>query len=487
MDENLLVRIFVPTANGRSRLGTGYPVARDRILTARHVVCPQDRDDSQPIHVHWDPVGTASAATAGGRVLWQGGVDWDAAVLECPFPRALTDWGVLSEQKPAVDARWNSCGFARAGKTSGERKIIGMTGRVLAVRDNQARLELGVEYPPEQREAWHGASGSPVFMQGRICGVVAACEENFRGNRLEATAVWRLVQVPEFRTAIGYDDRAGLLAGIRRALRTHLETSPAAMELLGRELSIANPSKNSAAWAEDLANALVALPVDDLIRKANHAHACLGELSSGKPIDDGGAIEAVASLLLPVVFDHAVVQSVRTSVSRVDAALVSLPAGTRSVAEIIMAGVDRRPAEFRTPVGENEFPDGELCLDVPPECGRDPTCSEFQKAWHNHVIGKFVSQEDRERYRNDYPTLVALAADELAHLAEQYRCTHYFIFDLPQQETERRAWEAVVGELKKQYQAIVFISLSREFEQVRRERRILRPLRDLLLRSRRGG
>jgi 6-phosphofructokinase 1 len=40
-----------------------------------------------------------------------------------------------------------------------------------------------------------------------------------------------------------------------------------------------------------------------------------------------------------------------------EAALVSLPAATRTIAELIMAGVDRRPAEFRTPASEREFPE----------------------------------------------------------------------------------------------------------------------------------
>ena len=72
-------------------------------------------------------------------------------------------------------------------------------------------------------------------------------------------------------------------------------------------------------------------------------------------------------------------------------------------------------------------------------------------------------------------------------MALEYRRTHYFIFDLPQHEAERRSWEAVIGQLKQQYPAVVFISLSREGEQIRRERRLLRPLRDLLLRSRKSG
>jgi hypothetical protein len=246
MDENLLVRIVVPTVDGKTRLGTGYPVARDRILTARHVVTPSDRDANQPIQIHWQTAAGVLSPSTTAHVHWQGGPDLDAAILETIFPKTVNTWGVLSEQKPASDSRWTSSGFARAGRTPAERKVIGMTGQVLAVRENQARLELGVEYPPEQREAWQGASGSPVFIEGRICGVVAVCEEDFHGNRLEATAVCRLLQLREFRAAIGYDNRADLLADIRRSIAGRLEKSPVAMEVLGRELAIGNPSKNPA-------------------------------------------------------------------------------------------------------------------------------------------------------------------------------------------------------------------------------------------------
>jgi hypothetical protein len=55
MDKNWLVQIFVPTTDpeGKGSVGTGYPVARERILTARHVVFHENRDDSKPIEARW--------------------------------------------------------------------------------------------------------------------------------------------------------------------------------------------------------------------------------------------------------------------------------------------------------------------------------------------------------------------------------------------------------------------------------------------------
>ena len=123
MDENLLVRIIVPTVDGKARLGTGYPVARDRILTARHVVAQPDWDKNQPIQIQWQASASVAMPPATANVLWQGGADLDAAVLETTFPKTVNSWGVLSEQKALLGSTWNSCGFAQAGKSEAGTEV----------------------------------------------------------------------------------------------------------------------------------------------------------------------------------------------------------------------------------------------------------------------------------------------------------------------------------------------------------------------------
>ena len=56
MDKNLLVEIFVPTQGSggkRGEFASGYPVAPDLILTARHALNPPDRDLDHPIEMRW--------------------------------------------------------------------------------------------------------------------------------------------------------------------------------------------------------------------------------------------------------------------------------------------------------------------------------------------------------------------------------------------------------------------------------------------------
>ena len=148
-----------------------------------------------------------------------------------------------------------------------------------------------------------------------------------------------------------------------------------------------------------------------------------------------------------------------------------------------MAGVDKRPAQFRTTAESKDFPEGLHSLETPPECGRDPTGDRFQSAWHKQIADKFIGQEQRERYRDQQEALIGIAADELEYLAKDCGRTFYYIFEMPAESDERRKWMTVVKTLKEQYPAIALIELRVDAELERDELRLLRPLRDLLHRS----
>ncbi len=52
--KNLLVCIFAPTTGPQDGVyGTGVPVQNGLILTARHVVKPDNRDLTKPIRIRW--------------------------------------------------------------------------------------------------------------------------------------------------------------------------------------------------------------------------------------------------------------------------------------------------------------------------------------------------------------------------------------------------------------------------------------------------
>ncbi len=126
MNKDLIVEIFVPTQGSgdcEGVIATGYPVAPDRILTARHSFFPVEgpaRDEALPIEVRWYYPGASGDWQPAIRIAWES-ERWDLVLLECLFPKAVAaNRGFLSEARPDESMRWKSIGFPRVG---GKRDI----------------------------------------------------------------------------------------------------------------------------------------------------------------------------------------------------------------------------------------------------------------------------------------------------------------------------------------------------------------------------
>jgi hypothetical protein len=98
---------------------------------------------------------------------------------------------------------------------------------------------------------------------------------------------------------------------------------------------------------------------------------------------------------LPAVYDHGVVETVRSACGDVQAGLLALPAYHHTVAEIIMAGADRRPLELCARRDDNHFPKGRLRLPEPPECGFDEDGRQAMAAIEEHLARKLTLDPDQ--------------------------------------------------------------------------------------------
>jgi len=500
VNKNLVVEIFVPTSDGgpgAGQFGTGYPVANDLILTARHVVRPKKRDPDRPIEVRFKGGDWCGCAD---QLDWESSPELDVALLECEFPHEIRRevFGFLSEARPEDHAPWTGAGFARAGgdDKDGQHRLVSVQGKVHSGPDEDPQFELGADYPADVEAGWQGLSGSPVFVHGKIIGVIVVCPADFGAGRLGATPVWKLLQDRTFSKAVGHDDQLERHRRFEDRVARILEGSEAAIQAVTKGL---NPPVNLAGvavsgQAKETARRLLDLDVPGVIKRCKRAH---DDLSAQGLADATRVVADLVQLVLPAIYDHGVIEAVRTRKYNVDAALLELPAGIRTVAEVIMAGVDRRKTRYR---GDRErFPEGVYSLPLPPEGGFDADGEAFRQAWHEHLInqfrpadadklrtawndyliGRFADLDPRARQR-DRKEYIEDAVDELKYRAEDLGKTYYFLTDAPAEEGARRALDALIRELKKDYPSVVFLQLNDAWELERKEKREFRPLCDML-------
>jgi hypothetical protein len=476
VDKNILVEIFVSTGEDEGEIATGYPVAKNRILTARHALYP-DGPEPHRIEVRWHHLTGAVRQWQPARIVeWEGGDEFDVALIECEFPEEVDHWGMLSEEKPSDTMHWCSEGFARAGKRDdGERRPVGMQGKVFSMADNATEFEAGDDYAVNHDKQWSGASGSPVFVGDKIIGVIVSCPENFDARRLRATPLWRLLQRPGFCKAIGYDERKERLGWARGEIVSILSGSTAICEELANRLeSVDGVTQHR---DDHLADWLLKLTLKRFLRVTKQVKSALFKKSEKLAVD---GIRKIVNVVLPAVFNHGIVEWVRTCKSELNYATVSVPVATRTVAEIIMAGVDSRAARFRSLSPGETLPEGIFNIPTPPEGGIDEAGDRFENAFHKQIIDKFVGTEIKSEKR-DKQTLIGLAADELEYLSKDESRTHYFIYSLPADVSARQICESRIRDLKRCYRSLVFLNLSDDGNLLRQEYQQYRPLHDILL------
>lgn len=220
IDTNLLVQIFVPTSDGKGKVGTGYPVAPGRILTARHVLFPDNRDHDRPIEVRWYyQDGRLRDWKEVKKIHWCGDGEIDVAVIECLFPLGAEGHGLLNPAKPKNYDPWEGAGFAIAGNKNNERSpAVGLGGKVIWVADNEWEFQLGENYPARHAFLWKGASGGPVFSGNGIIGVIVSAPNAFGGNRFNAISIWKLLSFAGFAESIRVRGQRAIDFPITRSL-----------------------------------------------------------------------------------------------------------------------------------------------------------------------------------------------------------------------------------------------------------------------------
>jgi hypothetical protein len=482
MNKNLLVEIFVPITQppNEGKIGTGYPVAKDRILTARHVLLPPNRDPAKPIEIRWhhQPVATRRWIEVPDQdVLWPGDEHCDAAVFACAFPPDARPWGVLSIESPRP-SEWESEGFPDVGKRDDDSRVAtAMRGHIHRAAKTAEFVALDLTVGADCDALHQGASGSPVMSDWKLLGVIVECPPRFDAKRLWAVPSCRLLEIPEFCGAIGHTPQTAALDLLEEQVVLALSGSKEAMDALEALMPIADGSlanRQPEDWAKRLVKAMLGLGLEHLVPLLRRAHR---DLCSKRESAAANAVAGASNAILPAVFDRGVVRALQACMFDATIALIDLPVAKYTVAEIIMAGAEGRQACFRRASEVNKGPVATYRIKKePPTSGIDPELRTWAEDIEKDLAGKFVDPED-DPFLDDAQRR-AMIADRLGFEAEEQR-TRYMAFRFKTDDNRDKA-RHVLMTLKERYPALVMLDLSTAGSRIAQENKLFQYFEEIL-------
>ncbi|MBF0187018.1 MAG: hypothetical protein HQL50_03740 [Magnetococcales bacterium] len=254
MDTKLLIRITAPRINNEKSSGvhsgketvlvaTGYTVAKDLVLTTRHLFVNKDRDREQPFKLHW--YDTKDLNEGGTVTLKDDAIVWgleekqegnpDVVLIKATFPpKAVSEWGYLSDKPQKSHALWNSSGFPQVASHDEHSPHAPFIGEVSGPSDNE--LTLFCKDHPEQESGWKGASGMPIFNDNMIIGVARAVPGGYGAKRIFAVPMTMLLSDPDFSKHVGWYDYKNYQETARQEMIKALMEGPdAVLEELERK------------------------------------------------------------------------------------------------------------------------------------------------------------------------------------------------------------------------------------------------------------
>jgi hypothetical protein len=196
--ESQLTEVALKCDEGYS-ICTGYAITNELILTAGHIIPEKINNSINNVEIRF---AGKNEIWLPGEIIWEINEDnIDAALIKLKQKRQgeyKTCFGDISNQK-----EWYGSGFPNAGKyTTSLNKIIndtvGISGVIEIGGAISGFLDLTVEAAPNSAEQWKGLSGSPVFVDDYLIGIITISQNIFEGRRLKATSIKTLKKIRDF-------------------------------------------------------------------------------------------------------------------------------------------------------------------------------------------------------------------------------------------------------------------------------------------------
>jgi hypothetical protein len=470
MDLRCFVRVLSEEGDA---LGTGYLISRDRVLTAAHVV-----GDAERVAIEYDDRDEKDVAHEAATVHWCGDDLCDVALLLLAAPVAVdVPLPHLVDTPARTLTPWESRGWALASEQELQVRdsMIDLHGDASAFAAKQKRFQLTIDVKLKRADLWQGASGAPVFERAtnRILGVVAeapkVAENLWYASPLSA-AFLRGDFLEKLGGEIVRERRERLIGAVRAVLASSAE--------LAEALSSCHEGWRKADSAA-LADAVLATDVVEVLTRLNTLHSRLCREGAAAAWE----VEQIVALIAPILVQSRVFHALPNETGGV---WLRLPVRTVTVADLAVASFDGRPSVLEAleddyPVGRGRLPP------PPPEVGFDVDGKASERGYADHFERLLPesdrTQAERERLRGNeekaLDLVFGLVDDELEFQAEHGDppLRHYFLYD----DLFARDNHAFLARLRRRIRSIHLVEMAGD--DLRGERRICRPLREILARA----
>ncbi len=240
---------------------------------------------------------------------------------------------------------------------------------------------------------------------------------------------------------------------------------------------------------EQLIPYLVQLPIPKLLKIFNTAQEFVGEQDWDNALVKR-CLEDLSLLLrylVPLLFQPEAVKHLQVLRDDASRGIVVIPCASEVSAEILMAGLDKRAADFDYQTlgsGQTTLRPGKYCLPLPPESGiaevgsnlKDAELDLAQKmgldAIDETLFHRFVNEQGVDAQKRHL-----FVKDELEYLKNEGKPGYYWILRTDERGSSQR-WSALAEVLSKRYPEILLLSL--DTRQLREERRFFRMLHEVV-------
>ncbi len=439
------------------RVGTGFVVAEDLVVTCAHVI--DDIATSKPTSksVKVKPALAVEDEKADAEITrWQPAEEADIAFLRCTLKRDEVFVARLREIGDHKPSKCDAFGYPSLDDIDG----VFANADYLGLVDTASGRQL---IQVESKQLTHGFSGAPLVDRGtgRVVGMVVSVVRNdipeFAG-RLDSTAfaipVSDLAKIePDLivETSTLETDHKQALQHLKQGSVVELKKSKIASDALASaietRLENATPRKsNDKEQPQAVTDALFDSSLADVL---DIVIECYHSLASAGADPDGHAINAIISFgshLFPAVYDEDQLRAIRAGIGSPQAFLL-LPSTTCTIVEILMAGVDGRKALFSAPFSPDHLPGGECQIREPPEEGM--TTENFEREFENALY---------EVLKIPFPFRASGKINEAITIKlKDERQRFYYVFTESAEPKIDNHREQIVKGLKQKYQGLVFV------------------------------